>query len=92
MGQLYGSGDCPASLHKRLVLVMSHRHANFGDSFRNICRARRSVTEKSGAVPLSSASKYQRQDCGSKISGRTIKFIRCKPIEYAPSINSMKRA
>lgn len=79
---------------KRLVLVTSHRRENFGEPFRNICRALRMLAENNPDVqflypvhpnPNIKAVAYE-------FLAELPNFILCEPLDYAPFIGAMKRA
>lgn len=79
---------------KRLVLVTAHRRENFGEPFRNICRALRTLAEQNDTIqilypvhPNPNVNEIAHQmlgDCGN--------IILCEPLDYAPFIAAMKKA
>jgi UDP-N-acetylglucosamine 2-epimerase (non-hydrolysing) len=78
----------------RLVLVTSHRRENFGEPFRNICRALRTLAENNQQVqflypvhPNPNISNVARD-----LLAGLPNFILCNPLDYAPFISAMKRA
>ena len=78
----------------RLVLVTSHRRENFGEPFRNICRALRTLAENNHQVqflypvhPNPNISNVARE-----LLAGLPNFILCDPLGYAPFISAMKRS
>ncbi|WP_020559656.1 non-hydrolyzing UDP-N-acetylglucosamine 2-epimerase [Thiofilum flexile] len=79
---------------KKLVLVTSHRRENFGEPFRNICRALRTLAERNPHIqflypvhpnPNIKEIAYQFLD-------KLPNFTLCEPLDYAPFIAAMKQA
>jgi len=79
---------------KRMVLVTSHRRENFGEPFRNICRALYTLAENNPNVqflyPVHPNPNVK--DVAHEFLGATPNFILCPPLDYAPFIAAMKRA
>lgn len=79
---------------KRLVLVTSHRRENFGEPFRDICRALRTLAENNPAVqflyPVHPNPNVK--DVAYEFLAGLPNFILCDPLDYAPFIAAMKRA
>ncbi|MBL3582308.1 non-hydrolyzing UDP-N-acetylglucosamine 2-epimerase [Oleidesulfovibrio alaskensis] len=84
----------PLDPTKRLVLVTSHRRENFGEPFRTICRALRSLAESNPAVqflyPVHPNPNVK--DVAYEFLAGLPNFTLCEPLEYAPFIAAMKRA
>ena len=84
----------PLDSSKRLVLVTSHRRENFGEPFRNICRALRSLAESNPTVqflyPVHPNPNVK--DVAYEFLARLPNFTLCEPLDYAPFIAAMKRA
>ncbi len=80
--------------NKRLILVTSHRRENFGEPFRNICRALRTLAEQNPDVqflyPVHPNPNVK--DVAHAFLGSLPNFILCEPLDYAPFIAAMKRA
>lgn len=80
--------------NKRLVLVTSHRRENFGEPFRNICRALRALSENNPEVqflyPVHPNPNIK--DVAYEFLAGLPNFILCDPLDYAPFIAAMKRA
>lgn len=80
--------------NKRLVLVTSHRRENFGEPFRNICCALRTLAEKNMDVqflyPVHPNPNVK--DVAHEFLSGLTNFILCEPLDYAPFIAAMKRA
>ncbi|MBS0392655.1 MAG: UDP-N-acetylglucosamine 2-epimerase (non-hydrolyzing) [Proteobacteria bacterium] len=88
--------DLPVLLEpaKRLVLVTSHRRENFGEPFRNICRALRALAERNLAVQFlypvhpNPNVKHVAQEFLAGLPNFTLS----DPLDYAPFIAAMQRA
>lgn len=79
---------------KRLVLVTSHRRENFGEPFRNICRALQTLAKNNPEVqflyPVHPNPNVK--DVAYEFLTGMPNFILCEPLDYAPFIAAMKRA
>lgn len=79
---------------KRLVLVTSHRRENFGEPFRNICRALRTLAENNPGVqflyPVHPNPNIK--NVTHEFLTGLPNFILCEPLDYAPFIAAMKRS
>jgi len=79
---------------KRLILVTAHRRENFGEPFRNICRALRTLAERNPDVqflyPVHPNPNVK--DVAHEFLGQLPNFILSEPLDYAPFIAAMKRA
>jgi UDP-N-acetylglucosamine 2-epimerase (non-hydrolysing) len=78
----------------RLVMVTSHRRENFGEPFRNICRALRVLAERNPNVQFLypvHPNPNIREDA-YQILADIPNFILCEPLDYAPFVAAMKRA
>ena len=84
----------PLDPTKRLVLVTSHRRENFGEPFRNICRALRTLAENNAEVqflyPVHPNPNVK--DVAYEFLAGLPNFTLCEPLDYAPFIAAMKRA
>lgn len=80
--------------NKRLVLVTSHRRENFGEPFRNICRALKTLADQNPEVqflyPVHPNPNIK--DVAYKYLADVPNFTLCEPLDYAPFIAAMKRA
>lgn len=80
--------------NKRLILVTSHRRENFGEPFRNICRALGTLAERNREVqflyPVHPNPNIK--DVAHEFLGSLPNFVLCEPLDYAPFIAAMKRA
>lgn len=80
--------------NRRLVLVTSHRRENFGEPFRNICRALRTLAENNPKVqflyPVHPNPNVK--DVAYEFLASLPNFTLCEPLDYAPFIAAMKRA
>jgi len=78
----------------RLVLVTSHRRENFGEPFRNICLALRTLAENNPQVqflyPVHPNPNIN--DVARDLLAGLPNFILSEPLEYAPFISAMKHA
>jgi len=78
----------------RLVLVTSHRRENFGEPFRNICRALHVLAENNPDVqflyPVHPNPNVK--DVAHEFLKDLPNFVLCAPLDYAPFIAAMKRA
>lgn len=79
---------------KRLVLVTSHRRENFGEPFRNICRALLTLAENNPTVqflyPVHPNPNVK--DVAHEFLAGLPNFTLCEPLDYAPFITAMKHA
>lgn len=86
--------DKPLDPAKRLVLVTSHRRENFGEPFRNICRALRTLAQNNPEVqflyPVHPNPNVK--DVAYEFLAELPNFQLCEPLDYAPFIAAMKRA
>jgi len=84
----------PLDSARRLVLVTSHRRENFGEPFRNICRALRTLAEKNPTVqflyPVHPNPNIK--DVAHEFLAGLPNFTLCEPLDYAPFIAAMKHA
>ena len=84
----------PLDCAKRLVLVTSHRRENFGEPFRDICRALRTLAENNPEVqflyPVHPNPNVK--DVAFEFLAGLPNFTLCEPFDYAPFIAAMKRA
>jgi UDP-N-acetylglucosamine 2-epimerase (non-hydrolysing) len=84
----------PLDPTKRLVLVTSHRRENFGEPFRNICGALRTLAENNPEVqflyPVHPNPNVK--DVAHEFLAGLQNFTLCEPLDYAPFIAAMKRA
>lgn len=80
--------------NKRMVLVTAHRRENFGDPFRCICRALRTLAEYNPQVqflfPVHPNPNVK--DVAHEFLTGMPNFILCEPLDYAPFIAAMKAA
>ncbi|WP_292979565.1 non-hydrolyzing UDP-N-acetylglucosamine 2-epimerase [Nitrosomonas sp.] len=84
----------PLDPSRRLILVTSHRRENFGEPFRNICRALRTLAENNPTVqflyPVHPNPNVK--DVAHEFLAGLPNFTLCEPLDYAPFIAVMKRA
>jgi UDP-N-acetylglucosamine 2-epimerase (non-hydrolysing) len=78
---------------KRLILVTSHRRENFGEPFRNICRALRTIAERSDVQILYPVHPNPNvKDVAYEFLDNNKNVILCEPLDYAPFIAMMKKS
>jgi len=79
---------------KRLVLVTSHRRENFGEPFRNICRALRTLAERNPDIQILYPvhPNPNVKDVAHEMLGNCGNVILCEPLDYAPFVAAMKKA
>ena len=79
---------------KRLVLVTSHRRENFGEPFRNICRAIKSIANQNPDVQLLYPvhPNPNIKDNAHEVLGDIDNIILCEPLDYAPFVAAMKKS
>jgi len=88
--------ELPANLKNtgRLVLITAHRRENFGEPFRNICRALRTLAENNPEVdfifPVHPNPNIK--EVAHKLLSDLPNFTLCEPLDYAPFVAVMKRA
>lgn len=79
---------------KRLVLVTAHRRENFGEPFRNICRALRTLSESNLDVqflyPVHPNPNVK--DVAHEMLKGCSNIHLCEPLDYAPFVAAMKRS
>lgn len=86
--------DFPVPLDStgRIVLVTSHRRENFGEPFRNICRALRTLAEKNSEVhffyPVHPNPNVK--DVAFDFFSGLDNFTLCEPLEYVSFVAAMK--
>jgi len=80
--------------NKRLVLITSHRRENFGEPFRNICRALGTLAERNQDVqflyPVHPNPNVK--DVAYEMLGNYPNIHLCEPLDYAPFVAAMKRS
>lgn len=79
---------------KRLILITSHRRENFGEPFRNICRALQTLAVRNPDVqflyPVHPNPNVK--DVAYEMLGKSANIQLCDPLDYAPFVAAMKRA
>lgn len=79
---------------KRLILVTSHRRENFGEPFRNICRALHTLAERNPDVqflyPVHPNPNVK--DVAHQMLGTSANIHLCEPLDYAPFVAAMQRS
>jgi UDP-N-acetylglucosamine 2-epimerase (non-hydrolysing) len=79
---------------KRLVLVTSHRRENFGEPFRNICRALQTLAKRNTDIQILYPvhPNPNVKDVAHEMLGHYSNIILCDPLDYAPFVAAMKKA
>jgi UDP-N-acetylglucosamine 2-epimerase (non-hydrolysing) len=79
---------------KRLVLITSHRRENFGEPFRNICRALQTLAGRNLDVqflyPVHPNPNVK--EVAHEMLGQCPNIHLCAPLDYAPFVAAMKRS
>ncbi|MBV6750877.1 UDP-N-acetylglucosamine 2-epimerase (non-hydrolyzing) [Pseudomonas chlororaphis] len=86
--------DLELDERKRLVLVTSHRRENFGEPFRSICQALRTLAERNADVQILYPvhPNPNVKDIAYEILGQVPNIILCEPLDYAQFVAAMKRS
>ena len=79
---------------KRLILVTAHRRENFGEPFKQICRAILALVERNQDVQVvypvhPNPNVY---DLASQLLGNHPRITLCEPLDYLPFVQIMKHA
>lgn len=79
---------------KRMVLVTCHRRENFGEPFREVCRALRALAEQNDDIQILYPvhPNPNVHNVAHEMLGGCNNIILCDPLDYAPFIAAMKRA
>jgi UDP-N-acetylglucosamine 2-epimerase len=79
---------------KRLILITSHRRENFGEPFRNICRAIHDLALKYPGARIVYPVHYNPhvKDPARAMLGDVPNITLCEPVDYVTIIALMKRA
>lgn len=79
---------------KRLILVTSHRRENFGEPFREICRALKTLAQNNSDIhvlyPVHPNPNVR--DVAYEILSDISNITLCEPLDYAPFVAAMKRS
>lgn len=79
---------------KRLILVTSHRRENFGEPFRNICRALKTLAVRNPDVqflyPVHPNPNVK--NVAHEMLGASPNIVLCEPLDYAPFVAAMQRS
>ncbi|SEP24076.1 UDP-N-acetylglucosamine 2-epimerase (non-hydrolysing) [Nitrosovibrio sp. Nv6] len=79
---------------RRLILVTAHRRENFGEPFREICRAILALAERNEDVQVVYPLHPNPNVCevASQILGDHPRITLCEPLDYLPFVEVMKHA
>jgi len=79
---------------KRLVLVTAHRRENFGEPFRRVCTALRTLADRNADIhilyPVHPNPNVK--DVAHAMLGGHARITLCEPLDYAPFVAAMQRA
>ncbi|WP_424193878.1 non-hydrolyzing UDP-N-acetylglucosamine 2-epimerase [Ampullimonas aquatilis] len=86
--------NIPLDDNKRLILVTSHRRENFGDPFKNICLALKTLSETNPDIQILYPvhPNPNIKNVAYELLGECKNIILHDPLDYAPFIAAMKRA
>lgn len=84
----------PLAESKRLVLVTAHRRENFGEPFRAVCRAIRTLVERYPDIEVMYPvhPNPNVRDVAYDLLGDHPRIRLCEPLDYAPFVEAQKRA
>ncbi|SHM49114.1 UDP-N-Acetylglucosamine 2-epimerase [Rhodanobacter sp. OK091] len=86
--------DIPLDSDKRLVLVTAHRRENFGEPFRAVCRAIRTLVDRYADIevvyPVHPNPNIS--SVAHELLGGHPRIRLCAPLDYAPFVEAQKRA
>lgn len=84
----------PVDDSKRLILVTSHRRENFGEPFRNICRALKALADQNTDIQILYPvhPNPNVKDVAYEMLSECTNIILCEPLDYTPFIAAMKKA
>lgn len=79
---------------KRLVLVTAHRRENFGEPFRNICQALRTLAQRNADIQILYPvhPNPNVKEVAHEILGNCPNILLCAPLDYAPFVAAMKKS
>jgi UDP-N-acetylglucosamine 2-epimerase (non-hydrolysing) len=79
---------------KRLILVTAHRRENFGEPFKEICRAILTLAERNEDVQIVYPVHPNPNvwETAYKILGNHSRITLCEPLDYLPFVATMKQA
>jgi len=79
---------------KRLLLVTSHRRENFGQPFREICRAILHLVKHNEDIQVMYPvhPNPNVKDTAYELLGQHPRILLCEPLEYLPFVTAMKNA
>src|SRR3569623_835648 len=86
--------NIPLAKDKRLILVTAHRRENFGEPFKNICRAICTLAELNDGIQILfpvHPNPNIKNVAHAMLGGRH-NILLCEPLDYAPFIAAMKSA
>jgi UDP-N-acetylglucosamine 2-epimerase (non-hydrolysing) len=84
----------PIDHKKRLILVTAHRRENFGDPFREICRAIRDLADRNADVQILYPvhPNPNVQTVAHEVLGGHPRILLCEPLDYLPFVGAMQRS
>jgi len=84
----------PLDAAKRLILVTAHRRENFGEPFREICRAIRALAERNSDIQILYPvhPNPNVHDAAHAMLAGHPRIVLCPPLDYLPFVAAMQRA
>ena len=79
---------------KRLILVTAHRRENFGEPYREICRAVKHLADQNADVQILYPvhPNPSIQSVAYELLGNHPQIVLCPPLDYIPFVGAMQRA
>ena len=79
---------------KRLILVTAHRRENFGEPYREICRAVKHIADHNSDVQILYPvhPNPSIQSVAYELLGNHPQIVLCPPLDYIPFVGAMQRA
>jgi UDP-N-acetylglucosamine 2-epimerase (non-hydrolysing) len=86
--------DLPLDSSKRLILVTAHRRENFGEPYRDICRAVKHIADRNSDVQILYPvhPNPNVRDVAYEFLDGHPQIILCPPLDYLPFVAAMQRA
>jgi len=86
--------DVPLDPERRLILVTAHRRENFGEPFRAVCRAIRTLVDRYSDVEVLYPVHPNPNviEVAHELLGGHPRIRLCSPLDYAPFVEAQKRA
>ncbi len=83
----------PLDSSKRLILVTAHRRENFGEPFREICRALRTLADRNADIQILYPvhPNPNVHTVAHDMLGGHPRIVLCPPLDYLPFVSAMQR-